>query len=499
MNNAAAAKASHPGAYLAESVPAQAATQAEGAAASMPSPLQAWFQAVADGAISDISALLQVDPKLVHAAGPDGRAAIHVAVDEGSPALIRLLRAHGALATQRVVDTASVAPGQVGAGGCSALTAAVEKGADEQVLRALVEPTVSQPAAGIDTPDGRGHTALTLAIQASNTHRTACLIRLGASLWAADGNSRTPLRLAIRQNDSAMIEMLRNAAAATRKAQLEFLRAAANEGQATLFLSLWKAFPQPPTESRSVNDWLLQVTVTIGCEAAVKDVLAKGTGVNARGAMIEFLADRGGAALMAELMNEDHSSIPADRRAVALERAIARGDRACLELMLSHGWTCPARQADLLGTAVRTQGREIIDLLLDYMSPTPDTIRAALAEAVQWSREEALDRLLARTSEPEIECGGLLAGAPSGAAVRMLLQHGAGGSANAEKVFGAARVMATRGHAFLLEEVFKSESANSFSGEQLGAIEAAARQAAALSNDPREFNAVFALLERIRG
>ena len=423
MNNAAAAQASLQTGLPSGALHAQSATPVS-------NPLQAWLDALADGSISGISELLLADPALATAVGPGGKAAIHLAVDKDSPALIRLLREHGASVMQRVGGT-----------GRHALTWAVERGADEQVLRALTQQ-LSQSPAGVDMPDGQGQTALTLAVEANNHVRVAHLARLGASLWAADGRGETPLRLAIRRGDPALLAVLRDAAENNRKAQLEFLRTAANEGQGALFLSLWVAFPQPAHEGRSTTDWLLQVAVTAGCAIAVEQVLAK---------------------------------------------------------LLSSGWSCSDRHPQLLATAARIHGRDIIELLLDHTAPAPEALRAGLAEAVQWLRGEAMDVLVARMDEPEIECGRLLAAAPNDAAVRMLLGRGAGGSANAARVFEASRTMAARGDALSLEALLQSESGLLFDAGQLGAIEAAARHAAALAHEPREFNAVFALLERLRG
>jgi hypothetical protein len=122
-----------------------------------------------------------------------------------------------------------------------------------------------------------------------------------------------------------------------------------------------------------------------------------------------------------------------------------------------------------------------------------------LSEALQWALEEPLDRLLARAPDPAGECVALLPDVPSVAAVRLLLQRGAGRQCYEAPLLDAAIAMARRGDAGVLKELLDSECGQAFSAAQLGAIDAAARQAAALSGEPGPFRAVLALIAQARG
>ncbi|MES3002303.1 MAG: hypothetical protein V4787_16560 [Pseudomonadota bacterium] len=432
-------------------------------------PSRAWLETLAEASIDEVSAALVVNPHFIHATGPDGRAAIHIAAERGAPALIRLLRAHGAVVTQRIAPPAPNIPATHGGVGRNALTLAVEKGCDEHVLRALVEPLEGRPAAGIDESDGLGRSPLTLSVESRDTQRVACLVAAGANPLVADARSLTPVRLAIRLRDAGVVDALRVLAVNHRKVQLELLRAAANEGQAALFLSLWTSFPPAAKDSRKVNDWLLQVAVSINCEGPVQDVLAKGVGAQARLSMIGLAADRGSTGMLRLLFTGNDAPIP------------------------------PAAQLRLIGIAIRKGGREMVEVFLEHMALAPSTLRSALSEALQWALEEPFDQLLARAEDPAGECAALLLDAPGVPAVRLLLQRGAGRACYEARLFDAAIAMARRGDAGVLKELLDSESGQALGAAQLGAIDAAAQQAAALSVEPREFRAVLALIANARG
>jgi len=150
------------------------------------------FTAAALGRVDAAEARLQEDPTSVRQESYDGWTPLHLAAFFGHPAALTLL-------LQRGADLNAISGNGIRN---TALHAAVAGGRVEAAL-ALIEA-----GAGVNAPDGGGHTPLHIAAEGGYLPIVESLLQHGADPHAVDAEDRTPLARAAARNHAAVIDLI---------------------------------------------------------------------------------------------------------------------------------------------------------------------------------------------------------------------------------------------------------------------------------------------------
>jgi ankyrin repeat protein len=150
------------------------------------------FAAAALGRSDLVDAALQANPNAVSQQSYDGWTPLHLAAFFGHAEVVTQLLARGA-------DLAAVSGNSMRN---TALHAAVAGGRVESAL------TLIEAGAGVNTPDGGGHTPLHIAAEGGYLPIVEALLKRHADPHAVDAEDRTPLARAAARNHAAVIDLI---------------------------------------------------------------------------------------------------------------------------------------------------------------------------------------------------------------------------------------------------------------------------------------------------
>jgi hypothetical protein len=149
------------------------------------------FEIARKGTVTELGALLKVNPKEVNAVNADGY----------SPLILACYRSNNEVA-KMLIDNGADINYQSGLG--TPLMSCAVKGNNE-IAKILIERK-----ANIDAKDANGITAILYATMFKNHELATLLVKANANLDAKDNRGNTPLDYAILADDDKLIEILKS-------------------------------------------------------------------------------------------------------------------------------------------------------------------------------------------------------------------------------------------------------------------------------------------------
>ncbi len=277
------------------------------------------------------------------------------------------------------------------------LIAAVKK-SDVEAVKSLIAK-----GANVNARSNYGATALHFAADRGNLEVIKVLVEAGADVNAKDDFYKMPpLAMAAMRKHKEVIEYLQQAASAKKEAA-QAPAAQANAQPAQPAASQPPAKPVAKSADPALNDELLRAAKK-GDAAAVKSLLARGAGVNAKTRYnqtpLMFAAERGNLEIVKILIEAG-----ADLNAVdtfynfftALYGAASKGHAEVVKLLLEKG----ARDKNqALFTGAQSGQAAVVKVALDLGGFTPEVLNRALSFAGENKEiEETLKKAGAKSAE----------------------------------------------------------------------------------------------------